>query len=96
MIDSMNSNPDFRNTDQGERIAEINTSGNNNITPEVDVKIIKSRRGFAAMSPERQREIAQSGGRVAHQRGVAHKWTSEEARLAGKKGGMSSRIKGTS
>jgi uncharacterized protein len=50
----------------------------------------KSRRGFAAMSPERQREIASQGGRAAHQLGVAHEWSSDEARAAGKKGGQAS------
>lgn len=50
----------------------------------------KSRRGFAAMSPERQREIASQGGRAAHQQGVAHEWSSDEARAAGKKGGQAS------
>jgi general stress protein YciG len=48
----------------------------------------KSRRGFAAMSPERQREIASQGGRAAHQQGVAHEWSADEARAAGKKGGQ--------
>jgi uncharacterized protein len=48
----------------------------------------KSRRGFAAMSPERQREIASQGGRAAHQQGVAHEWSAEEARAAGRKGGQ--------
>ncbi|TCJ12023.1 general stress protein [Flaviaesturariibacter flavus] len=51
----------------------------------------RSNRGFAAMSPERQREIASKGGRAAHEQGVAHQWTSEEAREAGRKGGMNSR-----
>jgi len=50
----------------------------------------KTRRGFASMDPERQRLIASQGGRVAHQLGVAHQWTSEEARNAGKKGGQNS------
>ena len=50
----------------------------------------KARRGFAAMSPERQREIASQGGRAAHQQGVAHEWSAEEARRAGKKGGQAS------
>ncbi|HEY0039504.1 MAG TPA: KGG domain-containing protein [Flavisolibacter sp.] len=50
----------------------------------------KSRRGFAAMSPERQREIASQGGRAAHQQGVAHEWNKDEARAAGKKGGQAS------
>jgi general stress protein YciG len=51
----------------------------------------KSNRGFAAMSSERQREIAREGGRAAHRQGVAHRWTSEEAREAGRKGGERSR-----
>src|SRR5262245_2098528 len=45
----------------------------------------KERRGFASMSPEKQREIASKGGRAAHQKGTAHEWTSEEARSAGRK-----------
>ena len=44
----------------------------------------KERRGFASMSPEKQREIASKGGRAAHQKGTAHEWTSEEARNAGR------------
>jgi uncharacterized protein len=51
----------------------------------------KERRGFASMSPEKQREIASKGGRAAHQKGTAHEWTSEEARQAGRKGGQVSR-----
>lgn len=51
-------------------------------------------RGFAAMDPEYQRRIAREGGRIAHERGVAHKWTSEEAREAGRKGGQNSRGRG--
>ena len=51
----------------------------------------KERRGFASMSPEKQREIASKGGRAAHTKGTAHEWTSEEARSAGRKGGMISR-----
>jgi general stress protein YciG len=47
----------------------------------------KARRGFAAMSPQKQREIASKGGRVAHEKGAAHEWNVDEARLAGRKGG---------
>jgi general stress protein YciG len=47
----------------------------------------KSKRGFAAMSQERQREIASRAGKLAHKKGVAHEWNREEARKAGKKGG---------
>jgi general stress protein YciG len=46
-----------------------------------------TKRGFAAMAPERQREIASKGGRLAHVQGRAHQFTSEQARAAGAKGG---------
>jgi uncharacterized protein len=45
----------------------------------------RSLRGFAAMDPQRQREIASLGGRAAHQSGHAHEFNSEEAREAGRK-----------
>ena len=48
-------------------------------------------RGFASMNPDKQREIASKGGRTAHEKGVAHEWTPEQAREAGRKGGMASR-----
>ena len=47
-------------------------------------------RGFASMERNKQREIASKGGKAAHQKGTAHEWTSEEAREAGRKGGMAS------
>jgi general stress protein YciG len=50
--------------------------------------IMALRRGFACMSPEKQKEIASKGGRAAHNKGTAHEWTSEEAREAGRKGGQ--------
>src|SRR5919106_823640 len=48
----------------------------------------KSRRGFASMDRERQKEIASKGGRAAHAKGTAHEWSSDEARVAGQKGGV--------
>jgi general stress protein YciG len=48
----------------------------------------KSRRGFAAMDVEKQREIARKGGRAAHAKGTAHEFTSDEAREAGRRGGQ--------
>ena len=51
----------------------------------------KARRGFASMSPEKQREIASKGGRAAHAKGTAHEWSADEAREAGRKGGQVSR-----
>ena len=47
----------------------------------------KSKRGFASMDANRQREIASKGGRAAHAKGTAHEWTSDEERVAGRKGG---------
>jgi general stress protein YciG len=38
--------------------------------------------GFAALSPERRREIASKGGKIAHAKGTAHEFTSETARAA--------------
>jgi general stress protein YciG len=49
------------------------------------------KRGFASMDRNRQREIASKGGKLAHLRGQAHEWTSEEAREAGRKGGAAVR-----
>jgi general stress protein YciG len=42
------------------------------------------------MDRSKQRDIASKGGKAAHQKGTAHEWTSEEAREAGRKGGMAS------
>jgi general stress protein YciG len=59
------------NQDRGNRGSQGNTSN----------------RGFASMDPEKQREIASEGGRAAHEKGTAHEFDSEEARVAGRKGG---------
>lgn len=47
----------------------------------------QSKRGFAAMGPQKQREIARRGGQTAHQKGTAHEFTPDEARIAGRRGG---------
>jgi general stress protein YciG len=52
--------------------------------------VAKEDRGFASMDRAKQREIASKGGKAAHAKGTAHEWTSEEAREAGRKGGMAS------
>lgn len=49
----------------------------------------RERSGFAGMDREKQREIARRGGRAAHQKGTAHEFTADEARAAGRKGGVS-------
>ena len=47
-----------------------------------------SNRGFAGMDKDKQRDIASEGGKAAHESGKAHEWTSEQAREAGRKGGL--------
>ena len=56
----------------------------------MEVTVATEDRGFASMERIKQREIASKGGKAAHQTGTAHEWTSEEAREAGRKGGMAS------
>ena len=53
----------------------------------------KEDRGFASMDRSKQREIASKGGRAAHVKGTAHEWSTDEARAAGRKGGLASHLK---
>jgi general stress protein YciG len=46
------------------------------------------------MDRDKQREIASKGGRAAHLKGTAHRWTEEEAKEAGRKGGAASHRNG--
>ena len=48
----------------------------------------KQRRGFAAMDPRLVSEIASKGGKAAHAAGTAHEFSADEARNAGRKGGL--------
>lgn len=57
---------------------------------EAAAKPLPKKRGFAAMTPEKQRELASKGGKAAHEKGTAHEFTIEEARVAGSKGGRKS------
>jgi general stress protein YciG len=50
-------------------------------------------RGFAAMDPKLVSELAKRGGKAAHRAGTAHQFTSDEARVAGRKGGMATHAK---
>jgi uncharacterized protein len=47
----------------------------------------KSKRGFASMDAEKVKKIASKAGRRSHELGRGHQFTSEEARVAGSKGG---------
>ena len=56
---------------------------------------VRAPRGFAAMDPALVREIARRGARASHAKGTAHKFTTDEARAAGRKGGSAPhRIRG--
>ena len=50
-------------------------------------------RGFAAMDRKLVSEIARKGGKAAHSAGTAHEFTTEEARVAGRKGGRATHAK---
>jgi hypothetical protein len=65
--------------DSDTSLAQTPTESTTSATPE------RRLRGFAAMSPEKKKEIASMGGRAAHACGRAHQFSSEEARAAGKK-----------
>jgi general stress protein YciG len=51
------------------------------------MNFFKERRGFAAMSEDKQRAISSKGGKAAHVKGTAHQFSAEEARRAGRLGG---------
>ncbi len=53
----------------------------------------RKRRGFAVMDPKLVAEISRKGGKAAHSAGTAHEFTSDEARAAGRKGGLASHAK---
>ena len=38
----------------------------------------QSKRGFAAMDPAKQKEIASKGGKAAHAKGTAHEFSADE------------------
>jgi uncharacterized protein len=56
-----------------------------------ETTVAKEDRGFASMDRAKQREIASLGGKAAHAQGTAHEWSTEEARAAGRKGGLAAR-----
>jgi general stress protein YciG len=49
-------------------------------------------RGFAALSKKKISEISSKGGKTAHQMGKAHKFSSDEGRMAGKTGGLAPHV----
>lgn len=53
----------------------------------------KQLRGLALLTPEERKRIASMGGKKAHAIGKAHQYTSEEAKIAGQKGGAAKKMK---
>ena len=45
------------------------------------------KRGFAALDPETRKAIASRGGKAAHALGKGHRFTTDEARAGGARGG---------
>lgn len=54
----------------------------------------KKPRGFAKLSPEERKANASRAGKAAHAAGKAHKFSSEQARIAGAIGGRAPKKKG--
>jgi general stress protein YciG len=53
----------------------------------------RRRRGFAAMDPKLVSELASKGGKAAQRAGTAHRFNTDEARVAGRKGGQATGAK---
>jgi general stress protein YciG len=48
-------------------------------------------RGFALLTAEQRQELSKKGGRASVTKGSGHRWTHEEAKVAGRKGGLARR-----
>jgi len=81
---------DRRLRERSEEVSRLHVSRGEHAEWIQEGSVAKEDRGFASMDRVKQREIASKGGKAAHQKGTAHEWTSEEAREAGRKGGMAS------
>ncbi len=75
----------FENEKEKLSDAEVNASATTSDAP-------KKPRGFAAMDPTVVAAIARKGGRAAHASGRAHEFSADEARAAGKKGGLAPHV----
>lgn len=57
-------------------------------TENEDTIVTPRPRGFATLPVEKRRELAKRGGMMAHAAGNGHGFTSDEAKVAGRKGGL--------
>lgn len=67
------------------------TNQTETVVGEIKVTNKKSKRGFATLWSERRKEIASQGGKISHVSGKGHEFSSEEAQVAGRIGGLKSR-----
>lgn len=58
-----------------------------NLETEMSDPKVSKPRGFATLDADAKQRIASMGGKTAHAKGTAHKWTTETAAAAGRKGG---------
>lgn len=78
---------------KGRHMEDNNGNPQGNATPEIPPPAPKKKRGFGSMDPALVREIARKGGKAAHEKGTAHEFSPEEARVAGRKGGKATHAK---
>lgn len=87
-MDTTTANDNLSPSEPNEALAAGSVPAAPSLPPNAEALIpppARSKRGFAVLSPEKKREIASMGGKAAHEHGRAHRFTSEEARAAGKK-----------
>lgn len=65
----------------------MNDPNNNSSNVEPVNNNAKKPRGFALLDPAKRAEVSRKGGKAAHAAGTAYEWTSDAARVAGRKGG---------
>jgi general stress protein YciG len=73
------------------KFLNVNVNQESFMISENPVQKATSKRGFASIDPQRQKEIASLGGKAAHASGKAHEFNTAEAREAGRKGGRAGR-----
>lgn len=49
--------------------------------------------GFASLSLEERKKMSSKAGKAAHAQGKGHEWNTEEARIAGRLGGLAGAAK---
>lgn len=54
----------------------------------LSIKAPKQKRGFAVLDPTKHRDLSSKGAKAAHAKGAAHRFSSEQAKAAGRKGGL--------